>query len=108
MNKLSDNSVDNLVFYQIETYEIIKILITYKTELSANNVFAFLKKDHCGKGYNDAARKEIIEALGPDNINKLSADHIKSLLARKIINKDDMAKILNQENIDKLDDFKSN
>jgi hypothetical protein len=104
MNKLSDNSVDNLVFYQVETYKIIKIIITYKTELSANNVFACLS----GKGYNNAARKEIIEALGPDNIKKLSADHIKSLLARKIMNKDEIARILGQENIDKLDDFKSN
>jgi hypothetical protein len=104
MNKLSDNSVDNLVFYQVETYQIIKILIAYKTELSANNVFACLS----GKGYNDAARKEIIEILGPNNIKKLSDDHIKSLLARKIMNKDEIARILGQENIDKLDDFKSN
>ena len=102
MNKLSDDSVNNLVFYQIETYKIIKIIITYKTELSANNVLACLSGKrkyiygHQKKGYNNAARKEIIEALGPDNIKKLSDDDIKSLIAKNVISKDEIARILSQ------------
>lgn len=79
---ITNNDVIRLISSSSDKDKAIKIIIHYKKELSSDNVMQML--DYA------VDKDEIGRELGPDNINKLSENHIGSL----IYSSDNRSKIL--------------
>jgi hypothetical protein len=93
INKLSDSGVYDLLNYASDKEKMINFIIKYKTELSNVDISTLL-------GYTPY-KDQMVEKLGPNNINKLNNDNVYDLLDGAS-DKEKMVRILGQDKLSKL------